>query len=524
MKIVPDTSVIIDGRISEILKEHKNKIVEIIIHEALVSELEHQANLGRETGFEGLFELNSLRKTADKSKGKIKICFQGSTPTPEQINNAGKGLIDSLIREAARENNATLVTSDRIQALVAEAKSIKVEYIGPKVKKVKPKLFDLFDSETMSVHLKENTKVFAKKGGIGDVKLIEIAGRISREEIEEYVREIVEFACSDSGSMVELEKKGVTVVQSGDHRIVITRPPFSDGIEITGVKPVVKTKLSDYKISKKLLDRLGEHAEGIFIAGSPGAGKTTFVQALAEFYLNKSKIVKTMEHPRDLQVPDVVTQYSLLEGSMANTGDILLLVRPDYTIFDELRKTKDFEVFADMRLAGVGLVGVTHANKAIDAIQRLIGRVELGVIPHIIDTVVYIDAGEIKKVYTLCMVVKVPHGMREADLARPVVEVRDFETSQPEYELYSYGEQVVVIPIKEKAKREPEKLDFMHTKKYVILRSSTYRDEHVKIFAEKEFICRTRVNRSGNIKIKKNTSQGRVIVAALDAGKKIIIN
>jgi len=39
------------------------------------------------------------------------------------------------------------------------------------------------------------------------------------------------------------------------------------------------------------------------------------------------------------------------------------------------------------------------------------------------------------------MEVKVPSGMTEADLARPVVTVKDFETNKLEYELYSYGEE-----------------------------------------------------------------------------------
>lgn len=523
MKIVPDTSVIVDGRITEILKELKGKGIEIIVPEAAVSELEYQANLGRETGFDGLRELNALRKIADESKGKIIISFYGETPTADEIKKAKAGMIDRLIRKAALENKAKLITSDRIQALVAEAKGINVEYIGPKVKEITPRIFDLFDSETMSVHLKENTPVFAKKGHVGKVTLTRIGVRLSREEIEEYAREIIEFSYSDPKSQIELEKKGATVVQLGDHRIVIARPPFSDGLEITAVKPLVKTTLTDYDISKKLLNRLEKQAEGIFVAGSPGAGKTTFVQALAEFYLNKNKIVKTMEHPRDLQVPDVVTQYSPLEGSMENTGDILVLVRPDYTIFDELRKTRDFEVFADMRLAGIGLVGVTHANKAIDAIQRLVGRVELGMIPHIIDTVIYIEAGRIKRVYELNMVVKVPHGMREADLSRPVIEVRDFETSKPEYELYSYGEEVVVIPVVEKARRKTEELGFSLTKKQIILKSKSYRDEQVTVFADDEFICRGRVNGSGNLKIKKNTAAGRTLLAAINSRKKITL-
>jgi ATPase len=38
--------------------------------------------------------------------------------------------------------------------------------------------------------------------------------------------------------------------------------------------------------------------------------------------------------------------------------------------------------------------------------------------------------------------------MTEADLARPVVVVNDFETGRLEYELYSYGEETVVIPVR----------------------------------------------------------------------------
>ena len=81
--------------------------------------------------------------------------------------------------------------------------------------------------------------------------------------------------------------------------------------------------------------------------------------------------------PRDLNVQPEITQYTALEGDMAKTGDILLLVRPDFTVFDEMRVTNDFKIYADNRLAGVGMVGVVHATKPIDAIQRFIGRIEL---------------------------------------------------------------------------------------------------------------------------------------------------
>jgi ATPase len=130
------------------------------------------------------------------------------------------------------------------------------------------------------------------------------------------------------------------------------------------------------------------------------------------------------------------------------------MVRPDYTIYDEVRKTDDFEVFADMRLAGVGMIGVVHATRAIDALQRLVGRVELGMIPQIVDTVVYIEAGEVTKVYDVSTQVKVPEGLMEEDLARPVITIQDFETGRPEYEIYTFNRQVVTVPLDESEREE----------------------------------------------------------------------
>jgi ATPase len=122
-------------------------------------------------------------------------------------------------------------------------------------------------------------------------------------------------------------------------------------------------------------------------------------------------------------------------------------VRPDYTIFDEVRQREDFRVFADLRLAGVGMVGVVHANMPLDAIQRFIGKIELGMIPSVIDTVVFVRDGLIAKVYGLELKVKVPSGMFEQDLARPVIEIRDFETGTLEYEIYTFGEENVIVPV-----------------------------------------------------------------------------
>ena len=93
------------------------------------------------------------------------------------------------------------------------------------------------------------------------------------------------------------------------------------------------------------------------------------------------------------------------------------------------------------------MVGVVHANMPLDGIQRFIGKIELGMIPSVIDTVVFVKDGQISKVYNLELKVKVPSGMVEQDLARPVIEIADFETGKLEYEIYTFGEENVIVPV-----------------------------------------------------------------------------
>jgi ATPase len=277
---------------------------------------------------------------------------------------------------------------------------------------------------------------------------------LTREELEDYVRQIFEMVRTNtSTSFIEYEGVGVVIAQLDLYRVVITKPPFSDGIEITVTRPVARLRLEDYNLPKKLLERLEKQAEGILIAGAPGMGKTTFAQALAEYYYRKGKVVKTIESPRDMHLPADITQYSRNYATSEEIHDVLLLSRPDYTFFDEMRDTKDFELYADLRLAGVGMVGVVHATSPIDAVQRFIGRVELGMIPSIIDTVIYVKHGRVEKVYSLETTVKIPYGLKEEDLARPVVVVRDFLSGDPEYELYVFGERTFVVPIKRHAEK-----------------------------------------------------------------------
>ena len=449
MIIVADTSVIINGNLAQQLESGDIRNTDLIIPQAVFDELQSQASNHKQQGFVGLEQIEKLHKLSEDSG--VKILLKGSHPDINDIKFASSGRIDALIIDIAKQNDAILYTSDKVQHLVAKAEDVQTVFLKPKIVFEKLEFLKFFDSITMSIHLKENQFPLAKRGKPGEFLLTQISDEVlTRDYLKMISSQILSATNISDSSTVEISKTGASVIQYDDYRIAITYPPFSESYEITIVHPTVQLSLDDYSISESLMQRLTDRAEGIVISGAPGSGKSTLASGLANFYHQQGKIVKTFESPRDLQVNSGITQYSKLDGSFDNTADILLLVRPDYTIFDEVRRKEDFTTFSDLRLTGVGMVGVIHANSPLDAIQRFIGKIELGIIPNVLDTVVFVNNGDIEKVYDLELKVKVPTGMTESDLARPVIEIRNFENNDLEHEIYTFGEENVIVPVQQR--------------------------------------------------------------------------
>jgi ATPase len=445
-KIVLDTSIVIDGEISKKIDDDEiNENHEILIPIAVIDELQSQACKQKEHGTIGLLELKKIREKSIEKK--IDVSYVGEKPNLSEIKLAKNGRIDAIISDIAKEENATLFTADYIQHLVADATGISNIHKKSEISEIY-NIENYFDEETMSVHLIEGIEPLAKKGTPGNFLLKKISEeKLDKNKLIKIIDFLFSFKNNKKTSNIEISFEGCFVLMYKNLRIVITQPPVSNKIEITAARPLKKLSLIDYDLNDELIKRISSEAEGILIAGQPGSGKSTFASSIAEHYVLNNKLVKTLESPRDLQVPESVVQYGSFKNGYERVSDLLLLVRPDFTIFDEVRKIKDFELFADLRLTGIGMIGVIHANKALDAIQRFIGKIELGLIPHIIDTVIFINGGKIEKIYELNLTVKVPAGMTEQDLARPVVEIKDFFSKVSEYEIYSYGEENIIIPL-----------------------------------------------------------------------------
>ena len=445
--IVADTSVIINGYLADRIESGSIRNSEIIIPQAVFDELQSQASNHKQQGFVGLEQIQKLNKLSG-SFG-LKIILKGSHPSIDDIKFASSGRIDALIIDIAKQNDAILYTSDNVQHLVAVAEDVQTVFLKPKITYESLEFLKFFDDDTMSIHLKENQYPLGKKGKPGNFLLTKIGeDLLSGDYLKMISSQILSATTISDSSNVEISKTGASVVQHDDYRIVITYPPFSESYEITIVHPTVNLSLEDYTISEALMTRLTDRAEGILISGAPGSGKSTLASGLANFYHAQGSIVKTFESPRDLQVNDGITQYSKLDGSFDKKYIVIisLLVVSFMTLMP-------FTFFNLGLTPEKGSWALIHANSPLDAIQRFIGKIELGIIPNVLDTVVFVNNGDIEKVYDLELKVKVPTGMTESDLARPVIEIRNFDDNVLEHEIYTFGEENVIVPVVQRGEK-----------------------------------------------------------------------
>lgn len=342
-----------------------------------------------------------------------------------------------------------------------------------------------FAKDTMSIHIKEKNPILKKNGSPAWRKSEILNEVLDKKAVNDLIDQIfVEIENRDDG-VLEIDRSLSKVIQLWPYRIVIVYPPLSDGLEITVVKPIKKLDMSDYKLDKEVLNLLRNESKWILISGAPGSGKTTFAQALVEVYEKDDHIIKTIESPRDLIVPSSVVQYSFTYGSHDEVRDILLLSRPDYTVYDEVRNKSDFELYKDMRLTWIGLVWVIHATRPVDSIQRFLGTIEMWIIPQVLDTVIFIDKWVISEILQLKLTVKVPSWMESDDLARPVIEISSFLTKEAVFEIYTFGEQIVVMPMGEEIGIQKKSSKLADYAKLVV-------DQHLQELLSCRFISKIR--------------------------------
>jgi len=77
---VPDISTIVNGRITQLVESGEFKGSKIALPRAILADLEHRAELGKDSGFSGLAELRRLKNFSEE--GVIELSFVGERPSP----------------------------------------------------------------------------------------------------------------------------------------------------------------------------------------------------------------------------------------------------------------------------------------------------------------------------------------------------------------------------------------------------------------------------------------------------------
>lgn len=400
-KIVPDTSIIIEGFLSKRIKDKQIMTDEIIIHEAVLSELESQANKKKETGMRGLEEVEALRLLAKKNKFKLQ--FKGNRPGDFEIKFAKSGEIDSLIRALAGNETATLFTADIVQAKVAKAKGVSV-YLYEFTQDEKKLFFEkYFDKETKYVIISENKKIVKRKGMPGNWKLANVSKNIiKQEEIRQIIEDLISVAKSRKDSFFENEKKSSFIIQIKNYKIMICRPPLSSMNEIIIQKQIQNINIDKYAVDIKIKKDLISKNKGFIIFGNLGSGKSTFMQAIANHLEKYNLNFKILENSKDI-TSNSVASFNSSFIPYTETQIMLMASTPDFVVFDELRFNviEDFRLLRELRSAGISV----FVSINISSLEILMNTLSEKFTPKnlvlLFDYFVQIENGKIKKTFEI---------------------------------------------------------------------------------------------------------------------------
>ncbi len=222
---------------------------------------------------------------------------------------------------------------------------------------------------------------------------VERKGRIVREKVsfkdQEKLYNIINSIVAKVNRTVNESSPIVDARLSDGSRVSVVLPPVAlNGPVITirkfPEKPFTMQELvklnSLSEEAARFLEVLVKAKYNIFISGSTGSGKTTFLNALSGFIPHWERIV-TIEDSAELQITGIENLIRL-ETRNANTegkGEITmrdlikasLRMRPDRIIVGEVRGAEALDMLQAMNTGHDGSLSTGHANSSRDMLSRL---------------------------------------------------------------------------------------------------------------------------------------------------------
>ncbi|CAI6079186.1 CpaF family protein [Cohnella sp. JJ-181] len=240
----------------------------------------------------------------------------------------------------------------------------------------------LEDPEVTEIMIVGHERIFIEKSG--RLQLAPL-GFESRERLEDLIQSIV-------GQVNRIVNEASPIVDArlpDGSRVHVVLPPVAlQGPTVTirrfparplGMDDLVKLGALEPEAAH-LLRRLVRAKYNLFISGGTGSGKTTFLNALAQWIPSDERVI-TIEDAAELQIRGIPNLVSL-ETRNANTEgkgrigmrDLIrasLRMRPNRIIVGEVRGEEALDMLQAMNTGHEGSLSTGHSNTARDMLSRL---------------------------------------------------------------------------------------------------------------------------------------------------------
>lgn len=247
----------------------------------------------------------------------------------------------------------------------------------------------LEDEEITEIMINGPNHIFVEKHG-------EIFATEKRFESEERLQNIIQQIVAGANRMVNDTCPICDFVLPDGSRVNVVLQGISCEGSIVTIRKFPKSVFTMEKlIAMHSLDQRTAHLLGllvragynIFISGGTGSGKTTFLNALAEFIPADERVI-TIEDSAELQIRSVENLVRL-EARNANVEgrneitirDLIktsLRMRPDRVVVGEVRDAAAIDMLQAMNTGHDGSLSTGHANSAHEMLLRLESMVLMG--------------------------------------------------------------------------------------------------------------------------------------------------
>ena len=292
---------------------------------------------------------------------------------------------DALYREIDR----VILEKGRTEQLSFQEKRKYREVLFSSLKRLDILSLIMDDPEITEVMVNGADQIYVEKHG----RLMKYPERFATEE---RLSDVIQQIASRVNRRVNEASPMVDARLSDGSRVNIVLPPVAVDGPVVTIRRFPKEPMSMQDLvemgsisaeAAAFLKDLVASGYNIFISGGTGAGKTTFLGALAEYIPPEERVI-TIEDSAELRLRNVKNIVRLesrpanLEGHYAVTiRDLIrnaLRMRPDRIIVGEIRSEEALDMLQAMNSGHNGSLSSGHANSAVDMIARIETMVLMG--------------------------------------------------------------------------------------------------------------------------------------------------